>query len=284
MKKQLFFFYTLLIGIILILGCSGIFSQPPQKSAAGQKGFIIAGSGSNLPITGKLVEEYNQLYDAALQMPSSIGSSGGIKAVTSGAIDLALISRPLKDGEKAQGLKELPYARVGIVLGVNTDVPDNNITSQDILDIFKGKKSRWTNGYMIIVLSREEGDSSNQVLSKTIPGYRDMLADSLKQQRWQVYYTDAEEAHAIENTPYSIGLTDTGALIAEHLKIKPLKVNGVAPTIINMQNGSYKLFKDLYFTYREPLSADSQKFLNFVFSPDGSKIIEANGGIALKGM
>lgn len=281
MDKKYSVVCLLLIGVILAAGCSGTVQQLQHRHVAA-KDFIIAGSGQNLPITAKLVEYYNKKNKPGIKLPNSIGSTGAINAVKEGAIDLGLTARPLTDKEKNEGLREIPYARVGIIVGVNPKVPDTSITYQDLVDIFRGEKTVWQNGKPIIVLSRETGDSTNNVLVKKVPGFKEVLTDSLQKQRWLVYFSDAEEANAITATLFSLGFTDTGALAAQKLKIKPLRINGVEPSVENVQNGSYKLFNDLYFIYKEPVSLRAGKFLNFVFSETGVRIIQDNRGIPLR--
>lgn len=283
MYRILYKIFILLLGLLLLTGCGSGQEQAYQETQEANKEFTVTGSGSNLPLTGKLIEGYYQESGIKMDMPPSIGSNGAINAVKEGAIDLGLISRPLKEKEQQESIKVLPYARVGVVIGVNRNVPDNNITYQDLVDIYLGKKAFWKNGDMIIVLSREEGDSSNSVLGKEVPGFREALQASFEKQLWQVYDTDVKESVAIVSTSASIGLTDTGALAVSKPKIKPLKVNGIAPTIDNINNGSYKLVKDLSFIYKEPPSERSQKFLSFVYSPKGYNIIAANGGIPIRG-
>lgn len=76
---------------------------------------------------------------------------------------MGLISRPLKASELESGLKQMKYASIGIVFGVNPTVPDDNLQSKEIVDIYKGTKTTWSDGQMIIVLARETGDSSNSI-------------------------------------------------------------------------------------------------------------------------
>jgi len=218
-----------------------------------------------------------------LILPGSIGTSGAIKAVLDGAIELGLASRPLNAGEISQGLKELPYARIGIVIAVNQNVPEDNISHQDLVDIFSGVKSTWQNGAMIVVESREEGDSSNRVLAQEIPGFGEALTNAFKNKRWQINYSDTDEVQAIIDTSYAIGLSDTGALAVTKPMLKPLKIDGIAPTIANVENGRYRYYKVLTFIYKEPLEKESRQFIEFVFSDPGQKIIRENGGIPLSG-
>ncbi len=283
MRKHL---YVIALMVVVLLGFSG-FSRgkeaPVSKTQAKVETLIIAGSGSNIPITGRLLEQYNKKFGEKFELSDSIGSSGAIKAVREGAIELGLISRPIKDEEKGEDLKQIAYAQIGVIIGVNPDVPDNDISYRELVEIYLGKKTSWQNGNMIVVLMREPGDSTNMLLEEKVPGFREVLKDSFKELRWQVYYTDEEETRGIAKTSSSIGFTDTGRFSVFKPNIKPLKVNGLAPTLQNVQSGRYSLFKTLYFVYKEPLSSRAKKFFDFVFSEEGMRIIETSGGIPIRG-
>lgn len=267
---------------IFVSGCSHSDDSPGSRLTK-VNDFVIAGSGHCIPITAKLAEYYNNKYGGAIKIPGSIGSSGAIRAVRQGAVDLGLTARPLTEEEKEEGLREIPYARTATVIGVHPTVPDDNITYSDLVAIFAGKKTKWNNGATIIVLSREAGDNTNAVLSEKVPGFAEVLTNSLKNEMWTVYFTSHEETDAIAKTPFSIGFTDIASIKAQSLGIKPLKVNGIEPTIDNICNGSYQLFNDLYFIHKAPLSNRAQGFLNFVFSAEGKTIIMEYGGLPLKG-
>lgn len=68
-------------------------SDMPERPSSS---LIIAGSGSNLAITRVLAREFIRRHpEITLDIPASIGSKGGIRAVAEGAIDVGLASRPL---------------------------------------------------------------------------------------------------------------------------------------------------------------------------------------------
>lgn len=282
MKKSInaFILISLLISLVFA-GCTESMMEISKTNAQPAKSIMIAGSGSNSAVTGELLKHFNQRYNQSIILLNSIGSNGGIKAVSKGAIQLGLTSRPMKDDEKGPGLKEIPYARIGIVFGVNKNVPDDEITTQDLIDIYSGRKNQWQNGQMIIVLSGDKGDSTHIALEKQVPGYGQTLADAFLNNRWQVIFSDEEEEDALLSIPSSFGFTDTAALTVRKLSIKPLKVDGVEPNINNVANGKYKFFKDLFFIYKDPLPGELQDFLDFVYSDEGQKIISQNGGIPL---
>jgi phosphate transport system substrate-binding protein len=251
-------------------------AQPPSLPAPS---LAIAGSGSNIPLTQKLLDAYGRKKGTSLRIPPSIGSAGAVKALQAGKLGLGLLSRPLKQGELASGLKQRRYARLGLVLGAHPSVPDTSIGAAELLRIYSGAKTAWSDGRTIVVLAREAGDSSNAALEKAIPGFKEALAEALARKRWEVYYTDAEENDAITTLSGSLGLTDTAALVDYGPAIKALRFEGARPTTAKVADGSYPLTKDLYFAFKEPLGGEVRAFMTFAASAEGRKIIAAGGGV-----
>lgn len=254
-------------------------NKTSNKSQSIEKVLIFAGSGANLSITRILVTEFNKSNpDIKIEVPSSIGSTGGIRAIVDGTIDLGLASRTLNEKEKKFGLRVIPYAQTAVVIGANSSVIDDNITFMDLVNIYKGTKNRWSDGQEIIVLSREPGDSSNLILFNNIPGFKEVYEQSQKDRLWQTFFTDQENNKALVGTPFAIGLTDTGLIDNEQPNIKILKVNGISPTAENVINGKYTLTKTLNFILPSgEIPSDVQAFINFVSSDEGEKILKKHG-------
>jgi phosphate transport system substrate-binding protein len=240
---------------------------------------VFAGSGTNLAITRLLVEAFRQEHPQVnIQVPASIGSTGAIRAAAERAVTVGLISRPLRGGESGLGLTVLPYAKTAVVIGVHPTVPDDGVTFEDLLQIYRGTKSRWKNGREIVVLTREPGDSSLEVLGRAIPGFEAAYAESQRAKRWTTLLTDQEMHKVLAETPYAIGLSDLGAITVERLPIKALNVNGIPPTAENARSGKYPLIKTLSFAFFEgTLPAGAKTFLEFVRSRQGEKIIRDKG-------
>jgi len=170
-----------------------------------------------------------------------------------------------------------------MIIGVHPSVAEDNITSEELLDIYRGKKSKWKDGKEIIVLTREPGDSSIEVLAKRIPGFGTVYDESRQSKRWSILYKDLAMNETLAKTPCAIGLSDLGAVTIEKHAIKPLKINGVAPALDNLASGKYQLYKTLTFVYRkDKLPTEARAFMNFVRSREGEKILKANGYLAEK--
>jgi len=275
--------YILLFALMGVVGCAGNSSKPasPQQAVKvfDPVRFVVAGSGTNLPVTVKLAEAYNKKTGQSVEIPPSIGTDGAVIALDSGALELGLVSRPLTQNEIDRGIKAIPYAKVGIVFGVPLAVTDDNLTPEELLNIHQGTKTKWSNNQTIFVIIREKHDSSNQVLYKLIPGYQAAIAQSIEQKRWQVAYKDAEAPVAILNTPWSIALTDSTEVEARKPGIKALRINGVTPNLKNIADGTYPYSKELWFAYKGNLTERAKQFIGFVKSEEGKKIITALGAV-----
>lgn len=240
---------------------------------------VLAGSGSNIPAVKLLNKAFNQRHpEIRLEGPTNIGSDGAIKAVTDGAVSIGLISRPLLGSEKSLGLAVTRYARTAVVIGVNPTVKDNGITFNELNRIYRGEKTTWNNGNKIIVLNREPGESSIYVLEENVPGFREVYADSIKNNRWSIILKDEGMNQKIQALPDAIGFSDMGAIVSQKLNIKILKLNGIQPSSKTVLSGAYPLYKTLSFVYRpDKLTPAIQTYISYVCSVEGKNILTKNG-------
>ena len=283
---------SIALSLIAIAYCAMImqlFSFPCLVRAEAQQPLHVvqltaAGSGVNLAITRLLANSFTKLHpNIAIEVPGSIGTNGAIKAVSQGAIALGLISRPLRDEEKALGLVAQPYAQTAIVIGVHPSVKDDGITTEQLIEIFKSTKTKWQDGNQIIVQAREKTDSGFLVLESSLPGFKEAYAESHEAKRWTLYFNDQAANQALATVPYAIGVTDLGMITTEQLPIKALQLNGVCPDLEKMMDGSYPLSRKLWFIYRtEGLSVEALMFLAFVSSPAGIDILQSNGYLPIQ--
>lgn len=263
-----------IICCVMALVVSGLLSE---KASA--ESILLAGSGTNLPSIRLLVKAFERLHpEIHFAEPTNIGSDGAVRAVADGAISIGLVSRALIGNEKNLGLAVVPYSRTAVAIGVNPSVKDEEITYGELNSIYRGDKTTWKDGNKIIVLNREPGESSILLLEENVPGFREVYRDSIKNNRWSIILKDEGMNRKIEALPYSIGLTDMGAVTTQKLKIKLLKLNGVYPSAKTVINNTYPLYKTLAFVYRpERLTPGMKAYMAYVCSTDGKNILQNNG-------
>lgn len=256
--------------------------RPAAPGAVRHDGLRMAGSGSNLPLTRSLGAAFSQARSRHAVVHASIGSGGGVQALLDGVVDIALVSRPLRDGEREQGLVATPYARVPVVIAAHASVPDDGVTQAQLVAIFDGTRGTWADGSPIAVLQRERGDSSHTAVDRVLPAFAEANERAYATARFRVLYRDDAMREALADTRGAIGLFGEGA-IPESLPIKALTYDGVTPGPASVQAGTYPFHKDFAFVTRGAPRGEAAAFIAFVLSPAGRRVIEANGAIPLVG-
>lgn len=119
-------------------GNSGAFTS---NGASGK--IVVAGSSSVTPVMEKLLEAYQKVNTGAKIELQESDSTTGMTAAIDGTCDIGMASRELKDSESA-ALTATPIALDGIAVIVNPQNPTDDMSTEDIKDIFTGTKTMWS--------------------------------------------------------------------------------------------------------------------------------------------
>ena len=105
---------------------------------------VVAGSSSVSPVMEKLIEAYKGVNpNAKIELQTSDSTTGVTNAIN-GTCDIGMVSRALKDSEKAKGVQEITIAIDGIAVIVNKLNPVANMTKTQVEQIFTGNITKWS--------------------------------------------------------------------------------------------------------------------------------------------
>lgn len=238
----------------------------------------IGGTGNALGTMRLLAAAYQEVTpNTTVTILSSIGSSGAIKAVPRGKVDIGLSSRMLKEKESASGLIAVEYARTPTVIAVSNNQDDNTITIDQLVDIYSGKLTKWPNGSLIRPIIRQANDDNTRQLKQLTPALKNAIDIAEKRTGLLFAFTDQETVNKIELTPGSFGVTSLALILSEKRSIHAMKLNGVKPTAEACISGSYPIIKHFYFILQKEIPPHVTAFLDFIKSPAGKSILETNG-------
>ena len=105
---------------------------------------VLAGSTSVSPVMQKLADAYKELYSDVTIEIQQTGSGAGITSTIEGACDIGMSSRELKDEELAEGIEGTTIAMDGIAVVVNKENTVEDLTSEQIRQIFTGEVTDWS--------------------------------------------------------------------------------------------------------------------------------------------
>ncbi|WP_300164545.1 substrate-binding domain-containing protein [Solidesulfovibrio sp.] len=240
----------------------------------------IPGTGDSEELLRTLAARHmRENPDVRIEAPDSIGSTGGIKAVLAGKAELARTARPLRDEEKAQGLVEVVFAKAPVLFAVNPSVTGvESLTKAQALDVFSGKLTDWATlggpAGPIRKICRETPETSREVLNAAIPGF-----EALGCVDQAVAYSTPEAVSLAAGHAGAIGYFSRPAMAASQLK--PLALDGIAPTPENVSRGTYTLFIPFALVYKPPLSPAAADFLAALGLPDARTAMANYGCLPL---
>lgn len=244
----------------------------------------ISGTGGALGGMKLLGESFGKKYPGVnVNILPSLGSSGGIKAVAAGKLDLAVSSRRIKNEEKVPGIVEEPYVRAAFIFATSSSNQAEGLSLFEIQDIYSGKKTTWPGGKKIFLVIRPITDAFTDFLEKLSPGMKGAVEAAHKRPGMFTGITDQDAADQIERTSGSFGVTSYTLVASEKRKIKPLAVDGVSPVGKNGVNEKYPYFVPFYLVYMKDRKTGAvRNFIDYIHSKEGENILRMNGHIPIR--
>jgi phosphate transport system substrate-binding protein len=242
----------------------------------------IGGVGSALGSMKILAEAFEKSHPGQkVRVLPSLGSSGGIKAVSKNAIDIAVSSRALNDEEKKSALSAVEYARTPFVFVSRKDTKVSNLTTDEIIKIYKSETQAWPGGARIRLILRPVGETDTMIAKRISPEMNKAVEAASARPGMVIALTDQENTDILEKTPGSLGFSTLTQIINEKHALKVLSYNGVTPSTKNLADGSYTLFKPFLIVTATKISPPARKFLEYLGSTEGIRILKTTGNLVV---
>nr|WP_288223898.1 phosphate ABC transporter substrate-binding protein [uncultured Megasphaera sp.] len=273
-KKMLSIVAVGVLCLGFLTACGGKASQKNAISheKAGSASVSMDGSTSMEKVIGILGESFQKDTGIAFTY-NPTGSGSGIKAVSEGRCDIGLASRNLKDEEKASGLTETVIAHDGIAMIVNPDNPIRNLSITDIVGIYTGKITNWSQvggkDEKIVVIGREAG-------SGTRDGFESITKTKNACKYRQELTSTGDVITTVAQNPNAIGYASAASI---KNSVKALTVDGVAVNEENIQNGKYTIQRPFVLVTKKAvkLSDAAKKFFDYATSRTSHDLISKAG-------
>ena len=114
------------------------------KSNGAKGKIVVEGSSSVSPVMEKLMEAYKAVNSGAEIELQESDSTAGMTAAMEKTCDIGMASRELKDSEIQGGLTSTVIAKDGIVVIVNKENSIDNLTKDQVNNIFRGNVTDWS--------------------------------------------------------------------------------------------------------------------------------------------
>jgi phosphate transport system substrate-binding protein len=238
-----------------------------------QTRLIVGGTGSSLGFMRLLGKSYSAYYpEVTVEVLPSLGTSGGIRALKSGAIDVAVAGRHLTDHEKI-GLHHSFLGKSPVVFAVHPGTPVEEITLSEIVNIYDGTNLTWSDQSRIRIFLRPTNDTDWQLMNSFSPELTRALQIARENEGIYLAITDSDAITYLENVRGSIGPATLTMIAAERRRVKILHYHGRNPDAANHIQEKYPMQKSYFLLSRIDTTPAVAKFVDYIQSPQGQKIL-----------
>ncbi|NVC94029.1 phosphate ABC transporter substrate-binding protein [Vibrio natriegens] len=246
----------------------------------------ISGSTSVARVMDVLAEKYNKTHPDDYIAVQGIGSSAGITMVNKGVVKIGMSSRYLTESEKGEDLNVIPIAYDGLAIVVNRANSVNNLSQQQLFDIYKGKVKNWKevggDDQPIAVVTRE-ASSGSRYSFESLMGLTKIVNDRLVSDispNNLVVNSNSMVKTIVNHNTRAIGFISVGSV---DRSVKPIQFEGIEPTSENIANHKYTLARPFLVLYKvDALDQAGKDFVAFLKSEEGQQAVAEYGYTPVK--
>jgi len=207
------------------------------------------------------------------------GATRGIRDTVAKKLDIGGTCRMSLPGtDKSELYASLhPVAWDALVVITHKNNPITNLKRQQVKDIYLGKITNWKqlgghNAPINLYVRRGKISGVGYAIRQYI--FKDSNIDFKAN---KIVNSSGPLEKACESDINAIGIT--GISSARKRDVKLLKFDGKSPTIANLKNGEYDLYRPLYLVTNPAPSKLTRDFVRFAKSKEGRQVIRNSGTV-----
>jgi len=289
----------LLTGLLLVLALLSVScSSNASAQSSPETTAYIENKGSDTIVNLALAwaEYYQEQYPNVSISVTGGGSGTGIASLINGTVDIANASRQIKAEEieeaQSNGVEPVEFviARDAIAVIVNPENPVDELTLQQISDIYSGKISNWSEvggeNRPIVRLSRETNSGTHVYFLETVLRMGEKDNDTLFSRNTLLLPSSEGIVAEVRQNPNAIGYDGLGYVPSDLKMIAIAKEAGgeyVLPSVETVNNATYPIARDLYmYTAGEP-TGTVKIYLDWIITSDEAQgIVKELGFVPIK--
>jgi len=214
-------------------------------------------------------------------------TTGAYENIVTGDADIIFVAGPSEEQlqfAKDNGVELVftPIGKEAFVFFVNSENPIEDITVEQIQGIYSGELTKWeqlgVEGFgKIRPFQRDKGSGSQSALERLMEGKELIKApeEDIIDGMGGIITRTADYRNYKNAIGYSFRFYSTEMVGNDQIKL--LKINGVAPTEENIENGTYSVASEFFAVTRSDADENTLRLLEWIQGKQGQKLIEKTG-------
>lgn len=232
---------------------------------------LIAGSGVMSDLSVALVKAYSKIYPHVDAVVERGGSMSALIALKRGAVDVAAMTRDLREADDEKGVRNYLIARNAVGVAVHPRLGISNLSRSQLRAIFDGKLTHWSQvggpNWPIRVITRKPNTPARQFLEEVILNGEDVTTTVTEME------TPAQVLQAVQSDETAVGyilLRDRDAS-----DVRFLSVDAIPPARETILSARYPLTQSFYYVLARQSGRSAEQFVEFAQSASGQAIVDA---------
>ena len=260
-----------------------------DANSSNNRKIYVAGSTTVLPIVARAAQLFKEKQPNIIITVNAGGSGVGFNSVTDRRVDIGLMSRDISPAERKKitnlDIKVFTIAHDGVACVVSSEIFHAGVTSltrEEIRDIYLGRKKNWKEfggpDRPVLVIDKERHRGTRHAFMGYIMGNAKARAPGVR----LVTGSNNEEQAKIAQSNAAIGMLSHAWTNKDVVGIGIREGDKTQfPTLENILSNNYPISRNLNLvTVGEP-AGSIKSFINFILGPQGRKIIEDSGYVAV---
>jgi phosphate transport system substrate-binding protein len=261
---------VVLVFVVISAGCVG-------TSNTSSEVISVVGSTTLFCVIHVLADNYTEEHPNVDIQISGGGSGAGVIAVSSGICTIGMLSRPLTNAEReGHDLREYVIGRDGIAIVNHPSNGVSALTLSQVKDIYQGKITNWKEiggtDTEIVIIGRDSASGTRSFFTEFVLNNEDAA------KTMQEFNSNGAVQKSVSQTPGAIGYV---SLEYVDSTVKALTIDGVAPSVDTIIDGTYKITRPLILITNGEPTSPAKSFIEFILSDIGQKIISDNGFVPI---
>lgn len=206
-----------------------------------------------------------------------LGSTGAVRALLAGKIDVAISGKPLTTEQSAAGLVAHTFSHTAMLFAVSPTVTMTSITSEEVAALYRGDVRAWPDGIRVHLVLRGTHALSTDILRRKSPEMTAAVNAALTRCPSCAVDSAQEEIEAITSNTGSFGAISLSQSTAASDDIRPLSLDGIVPSLQTVASGTYPLVITYTLVLPAHPSPGAQALLDFIKTPEARALLLASG-------